>query len=201
MAKKLDLTIEKGKTFKLEMRWEVEPIVYKDITEITCAAPVRVKAVGHGLPDGWNAAITNVKGPTELNAEANNVQESDYHACTKVDVDTITINSINAAGFKPYVSGGVLQYNTPGDLSGCTVRMSVRAKLGAVEELLRLDTSNSRITLDNVKKVISLEISATISAALTFKKGVYDAEIQDPSGVVTKLLYGDVTVAGEVTTT
>ena len=79
MAAQQDLIITRGKTFTLVIRWGTEPIVYKAITAIQQSAPVRITAVGHGLVDGWPVAVTNVKGMTEINAEANNVRDGDFH--------------------------------------------------------------------------------------------------------------------------
>ena len=82
------------------------------------------------MVDGWPVAVTNVKGMTEINAEANNVRDSDFHPVTVIDPDTIEINDINASGFKAYVSGGVIQYNTPVDLSGYKARDTIKKKVG-----------------------------------------------------------------------
>lgn len=130
MAAQQDLIITRGKTFTLVIRWGTEPIVYKAITAIQQSAPVRMTVVGHGLVDGWPVAVTNVKGMTEINAEANNVRDSDFHPVTVIDADTIEINDINASGFKAYVSGGVIQFNTPVDLAGYKARDTIKKKVG-----------------------------------------------------------------------
>ena len=82
--------------------------------------------------------------------------------------------------------------------------MSVKDKVGGTE-LLRLDDTvvapQPRIILDNAAKTITLLVSASDTAALSWKKGVYDLEVVSSSGVVTLLLYGSVTVTKEVTTT
>lgn len=193
------LTIIKGKTFARVLRWEAPPIVYKAITAIQQSAPVRLTVTGHGVPDGWRVAVTCVKGMTQINADNEPPKTKDYHVATVVDANTIEFNDINAACYKPYVSGGYLQYNTPVDLAGFTARMSVKDKVGGTE-LFRLDTGNGRITINNTAKTIDLTISATDTAALTFKKGVYDLEMVSSGGVVTLLLSGDITVQDEVTT-
>ena len=130
MAAQQDLIITRGKTFTLVIRWGTEPIVYKAITAIQQSAPVRITAVGHGLVDGWSVAVTNAKGMAEINAEANNVRNSDFHPATVIDADTIEINDINASGFKPYASGGIIQFNTPVDLAGYKARDTIKKKVG-----------------------------------------------------------------------
>lgn len=193
-------TIAKGKTFARVLRWESAPIVYKPISNITQTAPAVVTATGHGIPNGWRVAITCVKGMTQINAATEPPKDKDYHTATVLTADTVEFNDINAACFKPYVSGGYLQYNTPVDLAGYSARMSIKDKVGGTE-LFRLDTTNTRILLDNTAKTITLTISATDTAALTFKKGVFDLEMESAGGVVTLLLSGDIVVADEVTTT
>ena len=199
MAKAFNFIIRQGKTFYAELRWETEPIVYKPITAMSQTAPIEMEVIGHGLTDGWRGAITNAKGMTELNAEANNVQDADYHEITVVDADNITINKINATGFKPYISGGVLQYNSPGPLTGADVRMTIRDKVGGVE-LMTLTAANSRVNVNTVAKRIELTITADDTAAILWKSGVYDIEVEDATGRVDLLQYGKVVVEKEITT-
>ena len=201
MAATKDLTISQGRTFSLALRWESPPVVYKPITAITQTAPVRLTVPAHGLPDGWRVAVTNVKGMTEINAEANKLTSRDYHQATVVDANTIEINDINAAGFKAYTSGGYIQYGTPVDLTGFTARMAIKNKVGGTE-LMTLTTENDRIAIDASAKVISLTIEAEDTEPLTWTTGVYDLEMVSGAtpAVVTALLSGRVTVTKEVTT-
>ena len=199
MATKKDFTIVQGKTFPHVVRWETDPIQYRTISAIQQSAPVRLTVIGHEIPDGWPGAVTNVKGMTEINAEANSLTESDYNPITVIDDDTVEINAINAAGFKAYSSGGILQHNTPVDLTGYTARMQIKDKVGGTL-LHSLTTENSGIALDVALHTITITISATDTAAFDFKKGVYDLELVSASGVVTCVLYGSVSVSKEVTT-
>lgn len=195
-----NLTITKGKTFIRTLRWAVAPFVYKPITAITKAAPAVITCATHGVPPGWRVAVTAVKGMTELNAaDCNDISDDEYHKATVIDANTISLD-LSSACFNAYTSGGYIQYWTPVDLAGYTARMSLKNKVGGTE-LFRLDTSNGRITLDNVDKKIDLLISAVDTAALTFKKAVYDLELVSPGGVVSLVIYGSVTVVDEVTTT
>ena len=204
MAETKDLTINQGKTFNLVFRWETQPIVYKAITAISQSAPVRLTVPEHGAPNGWSMAVTNVKGMTEINAAANAIKDKDYHEATVIDPNTIEFNEINAAGFKPYVSGGFIQYNTPDDLTGCRARMQIRDKVGgtvqASTELVDSPLNILTITINEQGKYSTLSISATDTATITWKKGTYDIEMVSPSGTVTALLTGAVTVTKEITT-
>lgn len=197
-----DMIIERGRTFNNVLRLEIEPIVYKPITAITQTAPVRITVPAHGLKDGWRAAVTNVKGMGEINAEANNLTARDYHEATVIDADTVEFNDVNAAGFKAYVSGGVLQYNTPMILTGFKARQDIKDKVGGTV-LLSLTTENGRISIDETACTIRRTISAEDTAAITWKSGVSDLEVVSPDvvPVVTAPLRDiKVVVSKEVTT-
>ena len=201
MAATEDLTIQQGRTFSLAIRWESPPIVYRPITAIAHTAPARLTVPTHGVPDGWRVAITNVKGMTEINAEANKLTSRDYHQATVVDANTLDINDINAAGYKAYTSGGYIQYGTPVDLTGFEARMAIKNRVGGTT-LCMLTTEFGGITIDAAARIITLNISAVDTAAMTFTTGVYDLEMVSGAtpAVVTALLSGRVTVTKEVTT-
>lgn len=194
-----DLTIIKGKTFSRVVRWETTPIVYKPITGIAQAAPAVVTVVNHELPPGWRVAIVSVQGMFEINAQNTPPRNSDYTLASLIDPDTISLNEVNAAEFSAYDSGGYVQYNTPHDLTGYTARMQIRPSYTSATILLELTTANSRIILDNLDKVITLQIAATDTDDITWKSGVYDLEMVSPSAVVTQLLRGNVVVLEEAT--
>jgi hypothetical protein len=203
MAAAKDFVIEQGKTFSQVLRWEAPPIIYKPITAITKTAPVRITSANHGIPNGWRVAVVSVKGMTEINAGNNPPKDKDYNTATVVDVNTVELNTVNSADFKPYISGGYLQFNTPVDLTGYTARMSIKDKVGGTLLFQLLSSpglTDGAITLNTTDYSISLTVSATISASLTWKKGVYDLELVSSTGVVTALLSGVVTVSKEVTT-
>lgn len=254
---KQTLSILQGKTFEKVIHWETDPIVYKAITGIAQVAPAVVTCVGHGVPDGWRVAIVSVKGMTQINTKNSPPKDSDYVIAKKLSTDTLELNTVNAAGYSAWASGGYVQYNTPQDLTGYVARMSIKDKINALtaniwqgttvyaagqyivltdqsvlvcdtagtsgateptaagidgtvvwiavasyngsRELLRLTNTNSRITLDNTTKTIALTISAADTAAITWKKGIYDLELESSSGVVTALMSGTVTMTKEVT--
>lgn len=198
MTAQTDLLIRQGKTFSRLLRWEAQPIVYKAITAITQTAPVRITAAAHGIPSGWRAAVTSVKGMCDINADEP-IRDSAYHKTTVIDVNTIEFNDVNAADFKAYTSGGYVQYNTPVDLTGVTARLMIKDKVGGTT-LVTLTTENNGIVIDDTAMTIRLVIAATATALYTWKKGVYDLEMISPDGTVTLLLSGNVAVEKEVTT-
>lgn len=201
MAEYKDLPVTQGETFAFVIQWETEEKVYVPISTLSQTAPLHIATLtAHGMPDGWKGAITNAKGMTEANAEANAVKDKDRRACTLVSPTEVAINSLNAAGFKPHTaSTGILEYYAPQDLTGYTARCAIKDKVGGTL-LKSLTTENDGIAIDNVKKTITLSISAADTAALVWKSGVYDLELVSLTGVVTKLYTGKFIVSKEVTT-
>lgn len=92
-------------------------------------------------------------------------------------------------------------------LAGYTARMQVRPTVASTDVTIELTTENGRITLDeDVAGRLVLEISAEDTAALDAgtsrsagKKYVYDLELEDGTGFVTRLLEGKFTIFPEVT--
>lgn len=94
------------------------------------------------------------------------------------------------------------------NLSSYTARMQIRSSYGSGSAAETLTTSNGEITITAATGNVALELAATRTAniAVDLNNGkpprstyVYDLELIDGSGRVSKLLYGDVLVYGEVT--
>lgn len=200
---KKKLIIDQGSTFEAVVRWESADVTFKTVTAITKAAPPVLSVASHGVPEGWRVALTNILGMTELNA-ANDPAEkppeaADYYTASVVTSGSISLDGVDATGFGTYVSGGILRYFEPVNLSGFTARMHIRSSLTATTTLLELTTENSRIALDNTAKTITLTISATDTALLTFTSAVYSLELVSGAGVISKVLFGTVSLIKEVT--
>ena len=172
-----DLYLQQGKTQPIVLRCETDVIAYKAISAITQTAPIRITAVGHGMVNGWRGAVTNAKGMTEINGEANALRSSDYHAVTIIDADTVEFNDVDASGFKPWTSGGYLQYNTPMDLTGYSARLQMRNKKNGDTILFSMTTANDLIAIDTTLKTVTLYLEAIDFTALTWKKGYYELEL------------------------
>lgn len=196
---KKNIKIQQGSTFEWVVRWESKTTAFAAITAITKAAPPVITAPSHGIPDGWRAAIANIRGMTQLNAEEDPPGSDDFYEFEVTDANTLSPKGVDATGFGTYVSGGVLRFFEPVDLAGYTARMHIRQSLTATTTLLELNTENSRIAIDNTAKTITLTISATDTAALTFTSGVYSLELVSGSGEVVEILYGTVTLVKEIT--
>jgi hypothetical protein len=85
------------------------------------------------------------------------------------------------------------------NLTDFTARMQIRQSVNSSTVLEELTTENGGITLGGVLGTITLLISASDTAAYTWKTGVYDLELISPTGIVTRLLQGTVIVSPEVT--
>ena len=83
----------------------------------------------------------------------------------------------------------------PVDLTGCTARMQVRSEVESETPLLSLTTENDRITLGGAAGTVDLYVSDEDTAEITWDGGVYDLEIEHPSGEVTRLAEGSVSVS------
>jgi hypothetical protein len=93
----------------------------------------------------------------------------------------------------------------PVNLTGYTAKLQVRSNHKSKAVILELSTSNGRITLGTggnmATGAINLFISATDTAQLSVcddNKPVYDLEMT-VSGVVSRILQGNVIIAPEVT--
>ena len=188
---KINFRVYQGSTFNETLRYESATKVYTPITAIFATSPLTITAATHGMLVGWRGKISGVVGMTEVNS-------LDYIVCTSKTTDNVTFNSINTAGFKTYVSGGILEYNAPHSLSGVTARMQIREKLTSTTTLDDLTTENGKIVVDDTNKTITIVLSAIATAAYTFKTAVYSMELISGS-VVTPFIYGNLTLDSEIT--
>lgn len=85
------------------------------------------------------------------------------------------------------------------DLTGYTARMQIRRTVGSSTKIADLTTSGGDISLGGAAGTIKPVISDTDTAAMDFQEAVYDLELEDGGGVVTRLLEGTVIFHKEVT--
>lgn len=85
-------------------------------------------------------------------------------------------------------------------LNGYTARMQIRRNVDSSTAMLSLTTENGGITINpgTADNEIKLSVTAANTALLT-SDGVYDLEIIDSLGEVSKVIRGTVTVIPEVT--
>lgn len=100
----------------------------------------------------------------------------------------------------------------PMNLAGYTARMQVRETWASKLKVFDLTTENDRISMDAENGVISLNIPAAITSAVAVNPAktswvdgkqsqqlVFDLEVIDPAGVVTRLIQGAALFIPEVT--
>ena len=88
---------------------------------------------------------------------------------------------------------------SPFDLTGCIIRMQVRAKVTSPDVLAEKTTVNSSITVNPLEGEFTFTFTDEESAAWDWRKGVYDVEVELPGGDVIRLFEGTFTVKPEVT--
>lgn len=189
----IPLRVIQGTTLNKVLRLMQPGRVYKEISAIAAAAPVLITVPGHGLPGTWPVWFRGVAGLNGINREPDSTRP---WMAEVVDVDTLRINAIDATGQKG--QGGRLIYLPPVDLTGVIGRLQVRAAVGSSEVLLELNTTNGGLVIDGLG-LLRIHLSATQSAALAWKSGVYDLELTFSDGTVTRFAEGDVVVSQEVT--
>lgn len=191
-----DLVIYQGANFSFKLQRCVADAVHKLITAVQIGLPTIVTAAGHGLTARTPVWITNVKGPRDLNTA--NYRDATPLSASMIDADNLAID-VDSGSMPPYQSGGVLTYYPPMDLTGYTARAQVRASVSAAEPLLDLTTEEGGIVIDAPTGTIELRMDAAATAGITWSQGVYDLELVDPDGFVTRLAQGSVSVDREVT--
>lgn len=84
-------------------------------------------------------------------------------------------------------------------LTGYTARMQIRERLSATTTLANLSTENGGITLGGAAGTVDLLLTAAETAAISAVRGVYDLELVSATGVVSRVLGGNVDFSKEVT--
>lgn len=211
MATKQTLNLVRGKTLSLVIRWGQEsPIISKAISAIsfTTGFP-RLTVASHGIPNGWRSAVVRVASPKEINAQNDVPRGKDLRETTVIDANTIEYNGLvpvtDGRDWPAYTAGGFVQYHTPKDLTGYTIRVKVKDKVGGTV-LLSTEAGDTPLNLitavaDNATKGIAIEIPATATEALTWSKGVWEVEGESSTGKVDSIIApSPVTVSDEVVT-
>ena len=193
-----NIEICQGKTFRLSFRVPGEPD-FLPITNITQAAPAVLTVASHGLSDGWKVALEDVQGMTEINSPVTPSRTTDYWDVVVIDADHISLskagNLLNSISYSAYVSGGVLRYSKPQDLTGAAVRMAVKNADGDVIATTDGNTPNITATITIEECRVELEMTATDTALLAaMTGGTHASEIEYPDGTVDGCMYGAATV-------
>ncbi len=97
---------------------------------------------------------------------------------------------------KPFV---MKRDGTPVNFTGCTARMQVRESVDSADILLELTTENGGIEIEGAEGKVTLVFKPDDTVDKAWRMGVYDVEITDSNGDVTRFLQGVITVSPEVT--
>jgi hypothetical protein len=84
-------------------------------------------------------------------------------------------------------------------LTNYTARMQARETISSPVAVIDATTSNGQLSVNGAGGIVSLALSATVTAALDFRTAAYDLEIVSSAGVVTRLVQGTITLSREVT--
>uniref|UniRef100_A0A6M3KMZ3 Putative tail protein n=1 Tax=viral metagenome TaxID=1070528 RepID=A0A6M3KMZ3_9ZZZZ len=81
----------------------------------------------------------------------------------------------------------------PYSLVGASAAAQIRETIDAVPKIEFV------CVVDEATSVITLSLTAVVTAGIDYTEGFWDCELTEADGVVTRLLYGDVDISPEVT--
>ncbi len=88
---------------------------------------------------------------------------------------------------------------TPVDLTDYTARMQIRRRKTDSVVIHEATTENGGLTMGGTEGTVLLTINDADTTAFDFVRGVYDIEVIDSDGIVTRLVEGNVELSKEVT--
>lgn len=186
-----DFCVQSGETWHPTIRWGTGVLTTKAITAINRAAPAAITAPAHGVPNGWPVAIRGVEGMTQINAKRYPPQGDDWHAATVSDANSLSLNDVDSSAYTAYDEDGFVVYDTPKDFTGCSFALTIYDNPEHDGTALAALTSPTDITLESTLKTITPLLQ---TAALTWDIGYFRLLATEPSGVVTELLRGSITI-------
>ncbi len=180
----LRLSVRKGASADIPILVETDTLSFSAISGMEKVAPLRVTSTGHGIIDGWRAAVVDAKGMTELNAaDSSSVRDSELHRVTVVDANTIEFDGISAANFKTYTGSGYLAFYAPKDLSDYTAaRMDLKTRAGG-EVVLALSTTDGTLEIDAAASAVYVRLPDDALDEVPARDYVFDVELIRPDGV------------------
>jgi hypothetical protein len=185
-----ELQIAQGTTYTTSYNYGGDPLVYKDVAGLVKLTPLTLSVNGHGVPDGYKVAFTNLPGAFGTNLNAKHwppTCEEDLYAASVVDADTLAFNDIDGGTFGAYTTGGQVAYWSPFSLAGASGTFKVFDQDSNV--LL-----TSALTVDDTAKIITATLSAAQTAQLQPGGYTYAAELTDGAGSVILLEEGSINI-------
>jgi len=83
--------------------------------------------------------------------------------------------------------------------AGCIVNMQIRPTIQSDIVICEASTTNNKIFIHVIEKLIEIRIPAEETAEFSFDKAAYDIEIEFPNGVVFRPVQGSMSLSLEVT--
>lgn len=186
-----DYSVNAGEMFLRTFRYATTPLIAKAITGIQQAASPTITATGHGLVDGWPAAVVSAKGMTQINSANYPPRAADWHQATFVDANTVQFNDVNSADYGAYTSGGYLIYPTPVSLIGMTAVFNVFDNPNHTGTPLVALTSGSGVTLTDGTKTIVVKFP---TVGVTWTAGYYELIVTDAASIPRELVNGIISI-------
>lgn len=199
MADSEDIVLDQGSSTIMVLRWEnPDRLIYRPITALATSSPATLVVPNHGLVDGWSAAVTGWDNAVGLTAEFDQPRVGDFKRVRVLDSDTIEFNSVDGSAWRtsPPATARV-RYYEPVSLIGCSANMQVRSSVASSAPLLSLSSLSGGIVFDTALHTITVNFPE----AINWSTGVYDLEVTNGSGKVTRILQGRITVSKEITRT
>lgn len=187
------LLISQGHTFDYRFRVGTIAPVLKPISGLSRTAPATLTVPGHGLTNDWPYRIEQLAVPAELNSP-----EDDPGACylaEVVDADTLRLSAVNGLALKALSgSAGVIRYYAPDDLTGLAARLIIRRQSRG--EVVATYGPGTGISVDVALASVDIELSATVTASISWRQGIYELELYNPQNVgkIYRLASGPVSV-------
>jgi hypothetical protein len=197
-ANNQDFCVSAGATFHPTIRWGTDQMTAVPVQAIAQVAPALITAPGHNVPNGWPVAVVSAQGMTQINATRYPPQGPDWKKSTVVSASQVALNSVNAADFSTYTSGGFLVFSTPVALAGVTATMTIWDNPERTGTPLATLTStggggggSGTIAIDTTLMTLTPTLQ---TAALTWQLGYYTLDVTDATGTVTELMRGAISL-------
>lgn len=193
---RFDLIMDQGATFTHAFNWYGGGKFMSQVEDVRCGYPTQVKVTGHGLPDVSETPVI-IEG-VEGSADRINSHTTGVLMCKRVDDDWFAV-PVNTAAMSWTPGTGGITYYIPADLVGWECRMQIRKRWNSPDVIHEANIANGQMTIDTEDASINIFIPHTVTEVLNFSEAVYDIEIYQTDGVVTRLVEGRIINSKEVT--
>lgn len=187
MTPQIKLAISKGETFSKKVIFGCSPVQFLKVTGLDSSPPAKLTVPGHGLPDGWFAALVSAPWATGLRATQDPPLKTEYRPILCPDADHVVFDGVNSAGWT-FSPGAYLRTYSKYPFAGKTADLYVRQR---GTELLHLSTGGGGLSLED--GFLTIEIPADTTSAFSWTSGQVELTLTD-GDVVSLLAQGAATV-------